>query len=339
MSFDKSSPVGPLAVTMGDPAGIGGDVLLAAWVQRREASLPPFFAIDDPNRLGALANLLGLRIPIQRITSPAETDGVFSDALPVLPEPLTIQAEAGKLDGRNAPSVVASLKRALDLTVSGDASAMVTNPIHKQTLYNSGFDHPGHTEFLADATGGTPVMMLSCPGLRVVPVTIHIPLADVVNQLTTGLIVSRGKTLAAALERDFGLAHPRIAVAGLNPHAGESGALGSEEVQIIKPAVETLRSAGIDATGPFPADTLFHTEARRGYDAVLAMYHDQALIPLKTIDFDNGVNTTLGLPIVRTSPDHGTACDIAGTGRAKPGSFIAALRQASAIAAHRAIAP
>jgi len=181
--------------------------------------------------------------------------------------------------------------------------------------------------------------MLSCPGLRVVPVTIHVPLSDVSGLLTVDLIVSRGRTLAAALEGDFGLAHPRIAVAALNPHAGESGALGSEEKTIIEPAVEILRATGIDVTGPFPADTLFHADARRGYDAVLAMYHDQALIPLKTIDFDNGVNTTLGLPIVRTSPDHGTACDIAGTGKANPNSFIAALRQAGAIAAHRALSP
>tara|TARA_R110002110_G_scaffold76031_3_gene200560 strand:+ start:19758 stop:20780 length:1023 start_codon:yes stop_codon:yes gene_type:complete len=339
MSFDDAGSVGPLAVTMGDPAGIGGDILLAAWTQRREATLPPFFAIDAPERLSALADLLGLDIPIRTISSPDETKSVFPDALPVLPQPLVIPAEPGSLDGRNAPSVIASLKRALAYTLSGDAAGIVTNPVHKQTLYSEGFEHPGHTEFLAEATGGTPVMMLSCPGLRVVPVTIHIPLADVPDQLTSELIVSRGRTLAAALEHDFGLAHPRIAVAALNPHAGENGALGLEEEQIIAPAVQMLRDVGINATGPFPADTMFHAEARRGYDAVLAMYHDQALIPLKTIDFDNGVNTTLGLPIVRTSPDHGTACDIAGTGKANPNSFIAALRQASAIAAHRAIAP
>ena len=338
MSFDDATSIGPLAVTMGDPAGIGGDILLAAWAQAHETALPPFFVIDDPDRLGDLANRLGLDVPIQIISSPGETISIFSSALPVLPQPLAVSAESGKLNGRNAPSVIASLKRALELTLNGEAAGIVTNPIHKQTLYAEGFEHPGHTEFLAAATGGTPVMMLSCPGLRVVPVTIHIPLADVADQLTSDLIVSRGRTLAAALERDFGLAHPRIAVAALNPHAGENGAIGSEEAQLIAPAVQMLCDTGINATGPFPADTMFHAEARRGYDAVLAMYHDQALIPLKTIDFDNGVNTTLGLPIVRTSPDHGTACDIAGTGKANPSSFIAALRQASAIAAHRAIA-
>ncbi|MCE7997578.1 MAG: 4-hydroxythreonine-4-phosphate dehydrogenase PdxA [Rhodobiaceae bacterium] len=339
MSFDNSNGVGPLAVTMGDPAGIGGDILLAAWAQREEASLPPFFAIDDPDRLSKLTKQLGLNVPIQTITSPGETSSVFSSALPVLPEALTVPASPGRLDGKNAPSVIASLKRALECTLANEAAGIVTNPIHKQTLYSEGFEHPGHTEFLAEATNSTPVMMLSCPGLRVVPATIHIPLSHVPGQLTSDLIVSRGRVLAGALECDFGLAHPRIAVAALNPHAGENGALGSEEEEIIAPAVRTLCDAGINATGPFPADTLFHAEARRGYDAVLAMYHDQALIPLKTIDFDNGVNTTLGLSIVRTSPDHGTACDIAGTGKANPGSFIAALRQASAIASHRAIAP
>ena len=339
MSFNRTTPAAPLAVTMGDPAGIGGDILLAAWAQRREAALPPFFAIDDPERLRALADLLNLDAPIEVVKSPDQVRSAFTDALPVLPEPLRVPTEAGKLDGRNAPSVLGSLRQALELTLAGQTSGIVTNPIHKQTLYDAGFEHPGHTEFLAEATGGTPVMMLSCPGLRVVPVTIHIPLADVSDKLTTELIVARGKTLAVALERDFGLAHPRLAVAALNPHGGENGALGSEEERLIEPAVRALRDAGVEATGPFPADTLFHAEARRGYDAVLAMYHDQALIPLKTIDFDNGVNTTLGLPIVRTSPDHGTACDIAGTGKANPNSFIAALRQASAIAAHRAIAP
>eukprot|EP00435_Cladocopium_sp_Y103_P076808 s1_g547.t1 len=338
MSFDRSTPAAPLAVTMGDPAGIGGDILLTSWSMRNGAELPPFFAIDDPDRLKALSQLLSLDVPIQVVSSPDQAASVFADALPVLPEPLRAPAEAGKLDGRNATSVLGSLQQALELTLAGQASGIVTNPIHKQTLYDAGFEHPGHTEFLAESTGGTPVMMLSCPGLRVVPVTIHIPLADVADQLTSELILARGETLAAALERDFGLAHPRLAVAALNPHGGENGALGTEEERIIEPAVRALRDAGIDVTGPYPADTLFHAEARRGYDAVLAMYHDQALIPLKTIDFDNGVNTTLGLPIVRTSPDHGTACDIAGTGKANPNSFIAALRQASAIAAHRRIA-
>jgi 4-hydroxythreonine-4-phosphate dehydrogenase len=338
-SFDTARPSAPIAVTMGDPAGIGGDILLSAWAQQNASNLPAFFAVDDPDRLSALANRLGLTVPIRVIESPAGAAEIFQDALPVLPISLIVPAEPGVLDGRNAPSVIGSLARAFDLTLRGETSGILTNPIHKQTLYAAGFEHPGHTEFLAEATGSSPVMMLSCPGLRVVPVTIHVPLSAVPNLLSIDLIVARGRTLARALERDFGLSHPRIAVAALNPHAGEGGALGTEEEQIVAPAVETLRNAGIDVTGPYPADTLFHAEARRGYDAVLAMYHDQALIPLKTIDFDNGVNTTLGLPIVRTSPDHGTACDIAGSGRANPSSFIAALRQASTIAAHRALTP
>ncbi len=336
-STDRPDGPAPIAVTMGEPAGIGGDILLSAWVQRHTSDLPPFFVVDDPDRLRALGKRLGLTVSLKTIADAAEATPTFPDALPVLPISLKVPVTPGELDGRNAASVIASLAHALDFAVRGEASGILTNPIHKQTLYAEGFEHPGHTEFLAEATGGSPVMMLSCPGLRVVPVTIHVPLSDVSGLLTPDLIVSRGRTLANALERDFGLARPRIAVAALNPHAGESGALGSEENEIISPAVEILRGDGIDVTGPFPADTLFHADARRGYDAVLAMYHDQALIPLKTIDFDNGVNTTLGLPIVRTSPDHGTACDIAGTGKANPNSFIAALRQAKAIAAHRAL--
>ncbi|MEQ9144531.1 MAG: 4-hydroxythreonine-4-phosphate dehydrogenase PdxA [Parvibaculaceae bacterium] len=337
-SFARSEATLPLAVTMGDPAGIGGDIALAAWTQRRSADLPPFFLIDNPARLKRLAGELGLAVDLAEIRSPDEAAALFGDALPVLPIDLTAEPVPGQLDGANAAAVIASLEKAVALTLAGTAGGIVTNPIHKQTLYAAGFEHPGHTEYLAEATGRTPVMMLSCPGLRVVPVTIHVPLSDVPALLSRDLIVSRGRVLADALEKDFGLARPRLAVAALNPHGGESGALGREEIEVIAPAVEALRAAGIDARGPFPADTLFHAEARETYDAVLAMYHDQALIPLKTIDFNNGVNTTLGLPLVRTSPDHGTACDIAGTGKAHPGSFIAALRQAAFIAAHRALA-
>lgn len=337
-SFARSEATLPLAVTMGDPAGIGGDIALAAWTQRRSADLPPFFLIDNPARLKRLAGELGLAVDLAEIRSPDEAAALFGDALPVLPIDLTAEPVPGQLDGANAAAVIASLEKAVVLTLAGTAGGIVTNPIHKQTLYAAGFEHPGHTEYLAEATGRTPVMMLSCPGLRVVPVTIHVPLSDVSGLLSEELIVSRGRVLADTLEKDFGLARPRLAVAALNPHGGESGALGREEIEVIAPAVEALRAAGIDARGPFPADTLFHAEARETYDAVLAMYHDQALIPLKTIDFNNGVNTTLGLPLVRTSPDHGTACDIAGTGKAHPGSFIAALRQAAFIAAHRALA-
>ncbi len=325
----------PLAVTMGDPAGIGGDVTLAAWTQRRAADLPLFFVIDDPDRLTSLSNQLGLHVPVTVISTPADAPAVFPSSLPVLPVPLKSPAIPGQLNKRNAPCVIEALIRAVELAKGGEVAGIVTNPIHKETLYASGFAHPGHTEFLAAATNGVPVMMLSCPGLRVVPVTIHVPLNEVAALLTHDLIVSRGKILARALAQDFGIPHPRIAVAALNPHAGEGGAFGTEEADIIAPAVATLRASGIEVSGPSPADTLFHGEARGRYDAVLAMYHDQALIPLKTIDFDRGVNTTLGLPIVRTSPDHGTACSIAGTGKANPASLIAALHQAATIAAYR----
>jgi len=335
-SLTLTANIGPLAVTMGDPAGIGGDVALTAWAQRRAANLPPFFMIDDPERLAALAKTLGLTIPIVEITTPHQAAPLFENTLPVMPLTLQKKSRPGLLDAGNAASVMLSLSRAVTLAQTGEVAAIITNPIHKQTLYASGFEHPGHTEYLAAETGGTPIMMLSCPGLRVVPVTIHVPLREVSAMLNPELIVSRGNILVHALKQDFGIDRPRVAVAALNPHGGESGALGSEEINVISPAVAHLQGNGLDVAGPFPADTLFHAEARGRYDAVLAMYHDQALIPLKTIDFHNGVNTTLGLPIVRTSPDHGTACDIAGSGKAHPGSFIAALRQAAFVAAQRA---
>lgn len=326
------------AVTMGDPAGIGGDIALAAWAQRAAHELPCFFLIDDPARLMLLAARLALDIPIIEIANPREAAECFDEGLPVLPCRLAHASEPGTLDPRNSDAVLSSLKQAVSMAMTGQVSGLVTNPIHKKTLYGAGFTHPGHTEYLANATDATPVMMLSCPGLRVVPVTIHIPLSDVVGQLNKSMIVSLGGVLSQSLKRDFGIAAPRLAVAALNPHGGESGALGREEIDIIAPAVAALRNEGVDAQGPFPADTLFHVQARPRYDAVLCMYHDQALIPLKTIDFDNGVNTTLGLPIVRTSPDHGTALDIAGTGKASPASFIAALKQADLIARNRAVA-
>ncbi|MEQ9519951.1 MAG: 4-hydroxythreonine-4-phosphate dehydrogenase PdxA [Parvibaculum sp.] len=323
------------AVTMGDPAGIGGDIALAAWVQRTLVKLPCFFLLDDPDRLARLSKMLALDVPIVEISEPQEAPKYFEKALPVLPCNLQQSAIPGKLDARNAPAVLRSLEKAVAMAISGQVSGVVTNPIHKKTLYGAGFAHPGHTEYLAEVTGRTPVMMLSCPGLRVVPVTIHIPVSAVAVKLNRDTIVSLGQILAASLTQDFGIASPRIGVAALNPHGGEGGALGREELDIIAPAVDILRDQVIDAKGPYPADTLFHAEARTRYDAVLCMYHDQALIPLKTIDFDNGVNTTLGLPIVRTSPDHGTALDIAGTGMANPASFIAALKQADLIAKNR----
>jgi 4-hydroxythreonine-4-phosphate dehydrogenase len=326
----------PIAVTMGEPAGIGGEIALLAW-SRRTPDTPPFFLIDDPGRLRKLAAKAGLTARIDTIPDPGAAPAVFNRAVPVLPLGFAVAAAPGKPDAANAGAVVCSIDQAVDLAMSGNAGAMVTNPIHKTTLYDAGFGHPGHTEYLADRAHLTtaPVMMLACTALKVVPVTIHLALKDALQKLSANDIVHCGRVTAAALARDFGIAAPRIAVAGLNPHAGEDGHLGREEIDIIGPAVARLRSEGLTVAGPFPADTLFHAAARKNYDAVLCMYHDQALIPLKTIDFDGGVNTTLGLPFVRTSPDHGTAFDIAGTGKANPASFIAALHMAAHMAAHR----
>jgi 4-hydroxythreonine-4-phosphate dehydrogenase len=328
--------IAPLALTMGEPAGIGGEIALAAWQQRREARLPTFFAIDDPARLERLAAKLDWTVPIRRIGAPEEAQAAFAHGLPVLPLALPHAVVPGQPDPANAPAVIESITMAVALVQAGRAAALVTNPIQKETLYAAGFRHPGHTEFLGELAGGVrPVMMLVCPELRVVPVTVHVPLAAAVASLTTADIVATGRIAAAALERDFGVARPRLAVAGLNPHAGEHGTIGREEIEIIAPAIAALKSDGIAVSGPAPADSLFHEAARRRYDAALCMYHDQALIPLKTIDFDRGVNVTLGLPFIRTSPDHGTACDIAGQGVANPASLIAALDLAGRMAARR----
>jgi 4-hydroxythreonine-4-phosphate dehydrogenase len=322
---------------MGEPAGIGGELTLMAW-RRRADGLPAFVAFDDPDRLAALSKSTGLDVPIVEVGAIREAAGQFSRALPVSRVRLPAAAELGAPSTATAAAVVASIEAAVGAVLAGDAAAVVTNPIQKKPLYEAGFAHPGHTEFLGALAGPgiRPVMMLAVEGLRVVPVTVHIPLAEVARSLDRGSIVEAGRVTAHALARDFGLAHPRLAVAALNPHAGEGGTLGREEIDIIAPAVEELRAAGIAAEGPLPADTLFHDGARRRYDAILCMYHDQALIPLKTIDFAGGVNITLGLPFVRTSPDHGTALDIAGTGTADPTSFIAALKLAAAMAATRA---
>ncbi|MHA1151078.1 MAG: 4-hydroxythreonine-4-phosphate dehydrogenase PdxA [Alphaproteobacteria bacterium] len=330
----------PLALTMGEPAGIGGELALAAW----KAAPCCFFAIDDPARLVALSERLGMAVPVVAIAEPAEAEAVFPRALPVLVQELAAEVGPGRLDPANAAAVIASIKRAVALVQAGEAAAVVTNPIHKETLYQAGFPYPGHTEYLAAQAGidTAPVMMLACPDLRVVPVTIHLPLAEVAGALTTEAIVHAGRVTAAALTTDFRIATPRLAVAGLNPHAGEGGALGREEAEIIVPAVEALGAAlgadGVTVAEPAPADSLFHAAARARYDAVLCMYHDQALIPLKTIDFARGVNITLGLPFVRTSPDHGTALDIAGQGRADPRSLLAAIETARDMAQARAAA-
>ena len=333
----------PLALTMGEPAGIGGELALLAW--RALTSVPaqntPFFIIDDPARLADLARRIAPEIPVKAITGPADAAAVFPRAMPVLPLALPKTVAPGKPARENATAVIDSIEQAVGFVRAGAAAAVVTNPIHKQTLYDGGFRFPGHTEFLADLAGGgngAPVMMLACPGLRVVPVTVHLPLASAAGALTKDAIVQAGHVTVAALRNDFAIARPRLAIAALNPHAGEGGALGREEIDIIIPAITELRAAGLDAAGPAPADTLFHPRARETYDAALCMYHDQALIPLKTIDFEHGVNITLGLPFVRTSPDHGTAFGIAGTGQASPASLLAAMTTARAMATARALA-
>ncbi len=327
----------PLALTMGEPAGIGGEITLKAWLDGARAGVPPFFAIDDPERLGRLARGLGLEVPVRAIEEPEEAASAFAEALPVLPLALPAEASPGAPDPANAAPVIRSIERVVALALEGRAAGLVTNPIHKRTLYEVGFEHPGHTEYLAALTGGgRAVMMMLCPGLRAVPVTVHVSLRQALAQLTGDAIVACAATTAAALADDFGIPRPRLGLAGVNPHAGEDGALGREEVEIIGPAVAELRRRGLDVVGPIAADSLFREAARREYDAAICMYHDQALIPLKTIDFEHGVNVTLGLPLVRTSPDHGTALGLAGSGRASAASLVAALQTAAAIAERRA---
>ena len=319
-----------IALTMGDPAGIGGELTRAAWSALRQTG-PAFMALDDPSRLDA-----GADVPVQEVVSAAEAAAVFASALPVLRVNLRRPALAGRPDPANAPSVISSIERAVRLALAGDVTAVVTNPIAKSVLYAAGFAYPGHTEFLASLTGGRPVMMLANQYLRVVPVTIHVSLRAALDQLDTPGIIETARITAHALRSQFGLARPRLAIAGLNPHAGEQGAMGDEEARIIQPAIEALRAEGIAVTGPHPPDTLFTPSARALYDVAICMYHDQALIPLKTLDMVSGVNVTLGLPIIRTSPDHGTAFDIAGSGTADPGSLIAALRLAATLSRTRA---
>jgi len=330
----------PLVLTIGEPAGIGGEITLKAWRARDASPLPPFFVLDVPERLTRLAVSLGLDVPVRAIAAPSEAAAIFPRALPVLPIALPHPVVPGKLDTGNAPAVIGAIRQAVELVQQGRAAAVVTNPIQKETLYAAGFHHPGHTEYLAELAGGvTPVMMLVGPELRVVPVTIHTALRQAIASLRTEDIVTAGKITAAGLQRDFAIAKPRLAIAGLNPHAGENGTIGREDIEIVAPAVEKLRALGIDATGPLAPDTMFHAAARARYDVALCMYHDQALIPLKTLDFDRGVNITLGLPFIRTSPDHGTALDIAGKGIANPASLIAAIALAGELAERRVAAP
>jgi 4-hydroxythreonine-4-phosphate dehydrogenase len=331
----------PLALTVGEPAGIGLEIALKAWLGRGSSNpalrVPSFYLIDDPDRVVALAASLGWPVPVRPIAAPAEASQIFAEALPVAPIGAKLRGRPGEPDPADAPAVIGAIETAVADVRAGRAAALVTNPIHKESLYRAGFRHPGHTEFLAELAGdnATPIMMLVSSQLRVVPVTIHMALRRAVEVLSIAAIVEAGRVTAAALPRDFGIAAPVLAVAGLNPHAGEAGALGREEIDIVAPAIAELRRLGIDARGPLAADTMFHEEARRSYDAALCMYHDQALIPIKTIDFEGGVNVTLGLPFVRTSPDHGTAFAIAGTGRAREGSLCAALRLAAEMAARR----
>jgi 4-hydroxythreonine-4-phosphate dehydrogenase len=331
-----TGPPPPLALTLGEPAGIGGELALKAWLRRTEA-LPPFFLMHDPEAMRRTAEQLQLPVPIIALETPRQAPAVFTTALPVLPVALPAAVVPGRLDTRNAPAVVASIERAVRLIRAGEAAAVVTSPVHKKHLYDHGFHHPGQTDLLAELAGmdRPAVMMLACRELKVVPVTVHRPLREAIDALSVELVVHTATVTAMALRQDFGIAAPRLAVAALNPHAGEDGAIGREEVEIIAPAVTVLKRQGLDVSGPAPADSLFHARARETYDAALCMYHDQALIPLKTIDFWGGVNVTLGLPFVRTSPDHGTALEIAGAGIADETSLLAALRMADEIARRR----
>ena len=329
-----------LAVTMGDPAGISGELTLAAWRDRQTAKLPPFLAIDNTARLEALRDKLGWDVPIAEVHSMADARACFAAALPVLPMTLPGEVTFGQANPENARAVVGSIEVAVRLARSGEVGGIVTQPVHKATLYGSGFPFPGHTEYLAHLTDAAKpsIMMLAGAGLRVVPLTIHEPLVKAIARLDAPLIVETSLRVADALRQDFGIAEPRLALAGLNPHAGEDGAMGDEEIRFVRPAAEQLRNKGIDILGPLAPDSMFHAKARAQYDAAICLYHDQGLIPLKTLAFDEGVNITLGLSIVRTSPDHGTAFDIAGTGKASPLSFHAALRMADEIARRRALA-
>jgi 4-hydroxythreonine-4-phosphate dehydrogenase len=327
----------PLALTLGEPAGIGPELTLAVWAKRLALNVPVFATVGDPSLLAARAKLLGLDVPI-RECSAAEALKHFPAALPVIRAGNPATALPGKPDSTSALAAIAAIDRAVQLTQAGEAAAVVTNPIAKSVLYDAGFEFPGHTEYLAHlaAKGGKPaprpVMLIWSDELAVVPVTIHIPVKDVPTRLTSELIVETARIVARDYKKRFGIPNVRIAVCGLNPHAGEGGSIGGEDETIIAPAIEQLVSEGIDARGPYPADTLFHASARKNYDVALGMYHDQVLIPAKTLAFDRAVNVTLGLPFVRTSPDHGTAFDLAGTGRANPASLLAALKLAARLA-------
>jgi len=326
----------PLAVTMGEPAGVGGEALLKTWAHHRN-DLPPFLVIDSIERLKKISRQIGLDIPLYQYKLNTANIPSFIECLHIIDIPLNSTSVPGQLNFGNVSSVVNSITKAVALTLAGSTAGIVTNPIHKSTLYGAGFSYPGHTEFLASLTEPrqSPVMMLACNQLRVVPVTIHVSLADALSSLTTQSIIKQSKITAHALEQDFGISNPHLAIAGVNPHAGELGAMGNEEQTIIQPAIDALKASGIRVSGPYPPDTLFTAQSRPTYDVAICMYHDQALIPIKTLDFDGGVNVTLGLPFIRTSPDHGTALDIAGTGQVRETSLVAAIRMAGMLVANR----
>ncbi|ANN59991.1 4-hydroxythreonine-4-phosphate dehydrogenase PdxA [Mesorhizobium loti] len=326
-----------LALSVGDPSGIGPEIAIAAFLAREAVALPAFYLLADPALIASRASRLGVSLPIVE-TTPAQAAQAFARTLPIVPLAARFIDSPGRPDPANAAGTIEAIDRAVAACLAGDAAAVVTCPIAKKPLYDAGFRFPGHTEYLAHLAArhsgvqAMPVMMLAGPDLRTVPVTIHIALAEVPKALTTELIVATARITAADLAGRFGIARPRLAIAGLNPHAGEGGSMGLEDEHIVRPAVDILRAEGIDAFGPLAADTLFHARARAGYDAALCMYHDQALIPAKTLAFDDAVNVTLGLPFIRTSPDHGTAFDIAGKGIARPDSLIAALKLARTLA-------
>ncbi|MBZ9974919.1 4-hydroxythreonine-4-phosphate dehydrogenase PdxA [Mesorhizobium sp. BR-1-1-10] len=326
-----------LALSVGDPSGIGPEIAIAAFLARDAVGLPPFYLLADPAVVTARARHLGVLLPVEEVT-PVQAIEVFGHALPIVPLTARFIDSPGRPDPANAAGTVEAIDRAVAACLAGEAAAVVTCPIAKKPLYDAGFLFPGHTEYLAHLAArhsgveAMPVMMLAGPDLRTVPITIHIALAEVPKVLSTELIVATARITAADLASRFGIARPRLAIAGLNPHAGEGGSMGTEDEHIVRPAVDILRAEGIDAFGPLPADTLFHARARAGYDAALCMYHDQALIPAKALAFDEAVNVTLGLPFVRTSPDHGTAFDIAGKRIARPDSLVAALKLARKLA-------
>jgi len=329
-----------LALSMGEPGGIGGELSLKTWVERLQNNTPPFFVIDNPDRLQKIASRLNWPVVLKEIFSPDQCIEVFDDALPVLSVGDVPDYEHGKAIPGTAQAVCRSIEMAVQMAMNGDVHALVTNPIQKNALYDAGFEYPGHTEYIAHLCGDDePVMMLASPDLRVIPLSIHEPLIKAVTSINQQTIIRKTRIVARALQVDFGIKNPHLAMAGLNPHAGEEGTMGNEEIDIIIPAIKTLQAEGINVSGPVPPDALFMARSRPDYDAAICHYHDQALIPIKALDVDNAVNVTIGLSVIRTSPDHGTALDIAGTGKAEPHSLVAALKMAEKIALNRNSSP